>query len=348
MLIAEAVVRRRKLAKPAAGVGFRFSEEAFTLHGSDHTSLQKWSARARKYGHFDHRIARMHGALRHASPWRFAFDLHPLVRPFLAAAMVAPRISGEAAGLLARLAEVVDRAGLEKPALAATTLAYAVNYFGGVREEAGEMALSELIAHAARFEGSAAAAAWAALRADQEVMASYEGKYGHHSPSANDLGADLVQKIGLQMMAAVRLMRALRDGGSLTSAKAVSRLIRHLYGSDIHWDAELSPGVMIVHGMGLAISHAARVGPRCILFQKVTLGMGTDRKTGRTGAPTLEENVHVGPGATLLGPITIGAGSKVMAGAVVTRSVPRNSLVETPAPEVRPRGVERELRAVGA
>ena len=54
-------------------------------------------------------------------------------------------------------------------------------------------------------------------------------------------------------------------------------------------------------------------------------------------APTLERNVHVGPGASLIGPITVGEGSKVRAGAVLRRSVPPGSLVETPAPLVHPR-----------
>jgi serine O-acetyltransferase len=116
-----------------------------------------------------------------------------------------------------------------------------------------------------------------------------------------------------------------------------SRLIRHLYGSDIHWDAQIAPGVMFVHGMGLAISSSARIGPRCILSQNVTIGMGRDAETGSTGAPVLEEGVQVGAGASLLGPITVGAYTKIMPNAVVTRSVPARSLVETPAAAVRPR-----------
>jgi len=94
---------------------------------------------------------------------------------------------------------------------------------------------------------------------------------------------------------------------------------------------------MLVHGFGLAISHAAKVGPACILFHNVTLGMGIDPKTRESGAPTLEANVHVGPGATLIGPITVGAGSKIMAGVTLTHSVPPGSVVAAPEPEVRRR-----------
>lgn len=329
-----------------AGVSFVFSEKAFTLHGSDHTSLDKWRRRARRYGSIDHRIAERHPELRHASPWRFALDLKPLARPFVAAALLLPRKASLAAGALARAAELADGAGLAGPAISATTLAYAVEYFCGVRDAAGSAcdALEELVRFVGRFESGAAAAGARALldlREDQAVMAAYERKYGHRSPSTS-LPSDLVQKIGLQMMAAVRLMQALRRAESSLGAKIVSRLIRHLYGADIHWDAALAPGVMIVHGMGLAVSSAARVGRGCILFQNVTLGIGTDPVTRESGAPTLEENVHVGPGATLIGPITVGAGSKVMAGAVLTTSVPPNSLVQTPPPLTLPRVSERK------
>jgi serine acetyltransferase/GT2 family glycosyltransferase len=333
-----------------AGVEFRFSEAAWTLHSSDHTSLEKWCRRARRYGTCDHRIAAKHPELRHASPWRFVYELQPKARPFLAAAVLAPRAAAAAAGVAVRLAGWIDRAGFERPALSGTTLAYAMEYFSGVREAAGSTgkALEELLAFAARFENNAPARALADLRADQEVMRQYEAKYGHTTASDGRLGADLVQKIGLQTMAAYRVMRALHASGSTLAAKAVSRLIRHLYGSDIHWEAQFEPGVMLVHGMGLAISREARVARGCILFQHVTLGMGIDPDTRQSGAPTLERNVHVGPGATLIGPITVGEGSKIMAGAVLTRSVPPGSLVETPAPEVRPRISLRRVPAARA
>jgi len=174
------------------------------------------------------------------------------------------------------------------------------------------------------------------FRLDHEVRQCYEGRYGYVGKQGS-LQADLVQKIGLQIAAACRLMRLFRDGGQPLLAKMTSRLIRHLYGSDIHWDADLAPGVMFVHGMGMAISHSAVVGPLCILSQNVTLGMGRDPQTGKTGAPTLEEGVQVGAGASLIGPIRVGAFTKIMPNAVLTHSVPAHSLVETPAPRVRER-----------
>ena len=138
-------------------------------------------------------------------------------------------------------------------------------------------------------------------------------------------------------------MRFFSDAGVPLAPKIVSRLIRYVHGADIHWDAELAPGVVIVHGMGIAVSHAARVASGALLSQNVTLGKGRHPETGEIGGPTIEKNVFLGAGATLVGPITIGAGSKVMPGCVVLRSVPPDSLVAAATPIVRPRS--RALRA---
>jgi serine O-acetyltransferase len=121
-------------------------------------------------------------------------------------------------------------------------------------------------------------------------------------------------------------------------AQFMSRAIRHAFGSDIHWDADFEPGVMVVHGFGLAISYAARVRTGTILFQNVTLGYGPGESRGAEGgAPLVERNVHVGIGATLFGPIVVGEGTKIMAGCVLGKSVPARSLVLAPEPQIAQR-----------
>lgn len=185
--------------------------------------------------------------------------------------------------------------------------------------------------------GQAFGEAVRAVRTDHEHLCATQAKYAEGTGSARDLPVDLVTKIGFQMTSAYRTMRFFEEAGVPLAPKVASRLIRHLYGSDIHWEARFDPGVMIVHGMGLAISRAARVERGAILNQNVTLGMGIDPKTREVGAPHLEPNVHVGAGATLVGPITIGAGSKIMPGCVVTRSVPPGSIVAAPTPVVSER-----------
>lgn len=175
------------------------------------------------------------------------------------------------------------------------------------------------------------------LEADHEMLRRYDRQHGQGRRPDAPLMRDLVQRIGLQMMTAYRLMRWSREADVPLVPKALGRLIRFLYGSDIHYDARFEGGVVIVHGMGMAVSGDARVGPGVILSHNVTLGDGLHPETRLAGAPMVEEGVHIGPGATLLGPITIGARSKIAPGAVVRESVPPDSLVDAPSPRVTPR-----------
>jgi serine acetyltransferase len=162
--------------------------------------------------------------------------------------------------------------------------------------------------------------------------------------STLSLASDAVKKIGFQLMIAYRVMRFFRQAGLGLGAQFMSRSIRHAFASDVHWDAEIEPGVVIVHGFGLAISYAAKVRAGCILFQNVTLGFGNDPETKAGGAPLLERSVHVGIGATLYGPIVVGEATKIMAGCVLSRSVPARSIVEAPVPQVAARAPARGAR----
>ncbi|MCC7053605.1 MAG: hypothetical protein IT355_10070 [Gemmatimonadaceae bacterium] len=175
------------------------------------------------------------------------------------------------------------------------------------------------------------------VRADHAALLRGDERYGHRAGGGSSLVLDAVRRIGFQMMIAYRWMRFFRAIGLVPVAMVISRLIRHLYAAEIHWGADLAPGVAIVHGTALVLSREARVGSGCILFQSVTLGVSIDPVTREVGGPTLEDDVHVGPGAALLGPITIGRGTKIMANAVVMNSVPANSVVEIASATIRTR-----------
>lgn len=179
------------------------------------------------------------------------------------------------------------------------------------------------------------------VREDHALAHRNGVKYGGKPDRVEPLPGALVQKVGLQMMAAYRLMRLFSGAGIPLLPRVMSRVIRHAYGADIHWDAEFAPGVMVVHGMGMAVSYAARVGRGVVLSHNVTLGLGTHPETRESGGPTIEDDVVLGPGVTILGPITVGARSKIMPGCLVVRSVPPDSLVEAPIPAVTPRGARR-------
>ena len=316
------------------------------LNGSGHSSLDAWLRRSFEYGVTDARIAEKHSALTSADPWRFLFRVHAISRPWLVASALAPARATALARFAARLALLLDSVGLERAALAGATFAYGVQYFAGVGTHAGSRravrgSIGRCLTRSPHAElGFFARLAKLAadVRADHRALTRADEKYSSAEQRGGRLAGDAFQRIGFQMMIAYRVMRFLWGSGDRLSAKILSRMIRHLYGADLHWRAELGAGVIIVHGSGLIVSHAARVGSGSILFQHVTLGESIHPDTRIVGAPTLEDAVHVGPGATVLGPITIGARSKLMAGVVVTRSVPPDSLVEAAEAFVRPRG----------
>ena len=102
-------------------------------------------------------------------------------------------------------------------------------------------------------------------------------------------------------------------------------LSRALTGIEIHPAAVIGPGFFIDHGMGVVIGETTEIGEDCLLYQGVTLG-GTGKERGKRH-PTLGNNVVVGAGAKVLGPIVIGDYVKIGANSVVLKSVPEHSIV---------------------
>ena len=103
-------------------------------------------------------------------------------------------------------------------------------------------------------------------------------------------------------------------------ARFVSHLGRWLTGIEIHPGARIGQRFFIDHGMGVVIGETAQIGDDCTLYHGVTLG-GTSWNKGKRH-PTLENNVVIGAGAKVLGPITVGAGAHIGSNAVVVKDVP--------------------------
>ena len=106
----------------------------------------------------------------------------------------------------------------------------------------------------------------------------------------------------------------------------LSLIVRWWTGIEIHPGAKIGSGFFIDHGAGVVIGETAVVGDNVTLYQGVTLG-GTGNEKGRKRHPTLESNVFVGSGAKILGPITVGANSRIGANSVVLKDVPRGATV---------------------
>jgi glycosyltransferase involved in cell wall biosynthesis len=121
------------------GVELVFSDEAYSVHLSDHTQAEKWRARAFLHGQLEPRIARKHPTMAHADPWRFAFSLPLAGRVMCLPVIVAPRFGKRLVDVVFRVAEEVDKRGFERPALRVTGLVFGMEYFLGMREEAGSL-----------------------------------------------------------------------------------------------------------------------------------------------------------------------------------------------------------------
>jgi serine O-acetyltransferase len=158
-------------------------------------------------------------------------------------------------------------------------------------------------------------------------------------PAARGVGAleILATWPGVHALLAHRVAHALHGAGVPLAPRAIATLSRAATGIEIHPAAKIGDGLFIDHGMGVVIGETARIGNDVTLYQGVTLG-GTGFATGKRH-PTVEDNVTIGSGAKLLGPITVGHGSKIGANSVVIHDVPANStVVGNPGHPVRVEG----------
>lgn len=126
-----------------------------------------------------------------------------------------------------------------------------------------------------------------------------------------------------KLIAAIHAVQRSRDrGGPLARLLSVPARLRYMFwtvisASDIHRDARIDASARFPHLTGVVIHRDAVVGRDCLIMQQVTLGQGAEN-----GAPVLEEGVYIGTGAKVLGAITIGAGARIGANAVVLEDVP--------------------------
>jgi serine O-acetyltransferase len=130
---------------------------------------------------------------------------------------------------------------------------------------------------------------------------------------------------GIHALLSYRAAHALEDMRVPLLPRSLSMLTRALTGIEIHPSAHIGQGLFIDHGAGVVIGETAEIGDDVTLYQGVTLG-GTGFATGKRH-PTVQDNVTIGSGAKLLGPITIGHGAKIGANSVVITDVPPNSTV---------------------
>ncbi len=123
-------------------------------------------------------------------------------------------------------------------------------------------------------------------------------------------------------------------------ARIISQFSRFLTGIEIHPNAKIGKNLFIDHGMGVVIGETSDIGDNVTIYHMATLGgiapsINSDNQRNVKRHPTLKENVVVGSGAQILGPVVVGKNAKIGANAVVTKDVPENAvMVGIPAKNV--------------
>lgn len=140
-------------------------------------------------------------------------------------------------------------------------------------------------------------------------------------PAAKNLFEAIFCYPSLKAVVYHRLSHKLYNKKRYTLARILSQRVRRITGIEIHPGAKIGKNLFIDHGMGVVIGETAEVGDNVTIFHGVTLG-GIGGEANMKRHPTVEDNVLIGAGAKILGPITVGRGAKIGANAVVLKDVP--------------------------
>ena len=211
------------------------------------------------------------------------------------------------------------------------------------------------VARAFAHEGDTSANARDVVMAFLQTTATVRGKlrldeqaaFGG-DPAAHHVDEAILCHPGIRALAVHRFAHELHRLGVPLLPRMMSTEAHTTTGIDIHPGAEIGDGFFIDHGTGVVIGETTVIGNRCTLYQGVTLGAAFFERTedgslrrGYKRHPTLEDDVTVYAGATILGGETvIGRGSTINGGVFLRESVPANSIVSGPRLEIHLRSRE--------
>ena len=136
-------------------------------------------------------------------------------------------------------------------------------------------------------------------------------------------------------------------------ARIISQFSRFLTGIEIHPKAKIGKNLFIDHGMGVVIGETSEIGDNVTIYHSVTLGgispsINSEEQRDVKRHPTLKNNVVVGSGAQVLGPVVVEENAKIGANAVVTKDVPENAvMVGIPAKNIGAAPTDKKFRPYG-
>ncbi len=166
-----------------------------------------------------------------------------------------------------------------------------------------------------------------------------------NDPAARNIFETLLCHTPLHAIFLHRLAHPLYKLGVPILPRLIQVFARFMTGVEIHPGAAIGPGFFIDHGTGTVVGETTEIGKDCVLFHNCTLG-GTGKHEGKRH-PTLADNVYIGTGAVLLGPIAVGENSRIGAGTFIyMKDVPPNcTVVGAPGRIVRQndKKVDRDL-----
>lgn len=144
-------------------------------------------------------------------------------------------------------------------------------------------------------------------------------------PAAKNIFEVILLYQGFHILVFYRFAHFLYNCRLFFLARLISQVARFFTGIEIHPGAQIGKRLFIDHGMGIVIGETAEIGDDCTIYHQVTLG-GTGKDKNKRH-PTIGNNVVIGAGAKVLGPIKVGDNSKIGAGAVVLHEVEEDTTV---------------------
>ena len=177
-------------------------------------------------------------------------------------------------------------------------------------------------------------------------------------PAARSLLGIVLTYPGVKAVFIYRLASFFHIAGFSLLARIISQAARFFTGIEIHPGAKIGKNLFIDNGMGVVIGETSEIGNNVTIYHAVTLGgispsVESEKQKDKKRHPTIGDNVVIGSGAQILGPIKVGNGSRIAANAVVVNHVPENAtMVGVPAKAIkignegnfRPYGVDDNIK----
>ena len=163
-------------------------------------------------------------------------------------------------------------------------------------------------------------------------MNDYLNSIKARDPAAKSILSIILTYPGVKAVLLHRIANFFHIAGFHLIARIISQTSRFFTGIEIHPGAKIGKNLFIDHGMGVVIGETSEIGDNVTIYHMATLGgispsINSDEQREIKRHPTLMDNVIVGSGAQILGPVTIGKNAKIGANAVVTKDVPQNAIM---------------------